>query len=59
MENFRTLFFPRYSEKKDDRTKSKCDSATNAETRYERYKQNFAAPDVGRLRIERISDPNS
>lgn len=58
MENFRTLFFPQYPEKKDDRTK-RCDSVPSAESRYDHYKRNFADRDANRLQSERISEPSS
>jgi len=58
MESFRTIFFLRYPEKKDDRTKSRCDSASDAESRYDRYRFNFVDRDADRLRTARLSDPS-
>jgi hypothetical protein len=58
MESFRTIFFPQYPEKREDRTKSKCDSVPSVGSNYDRYKRNFAAPDAVKLQIVRISDPS-
>jgi len=53
MESFRTIFFPRYTEKKDDRTK-RCDSARNVESNCDRYKQSFVGRDADKPQIVRI-----
>lgn len=58
MENFRTIFFPQYPEKKDDRTK-RCDSVPNAESRYDHYRTNFVARGADKQLIGKISDPSS
>jgi hypothetical protein len=58
MESFRTIFFPQYPEKRNDRTKAKCDSVPSAESRYDHYKRSSAAPDASKLQIVRIYDPS-
>lgn len=58
MESFRTIFFPKLHEKREDRTKRACDSARSAESNYDRYKRSSATPDAGKPLIVRISDPS-
>lgn len=59
MDSFRTIFFPRYPEKRDDRTKAKCDSANSADSNYDRYKRNFVDRDANRRQIAMTSDQSS
>lgn len=59
MESFRTLFFPRYPEKKADRTKTPCESANNAGSNFDRYKIGSAAQDAPRRQNAMTSDQSS